>query len=162
MFFRCVFRCKALSSWILKKRESDSGFNCPRIRSWENCDATIDRCQSEVQSWKRHVVACSISAYVPEPPPLGLTGTCHFCRQTPEKRDEKPGSSARLSQYRTAARFPRAWYEHAWFGNHVSRYPSPSVEWRASRYANPEAVSVVQPERNRMLRSLGVSFLINQ
>jgi len=58
--------------------------------------------------FKAENVACNISAYVPEPPPLGLTGTCHFCRQTPEKRDEKSRSSARLSQYRTAARFSRA------------------------------------------------------
>lgn len=59
-------------------------------------------------------IAAGVTCTFLRPPPLGLTGTCHFyCRRTPAGRESaRLGSgSAPLSQYRTVTRFPRARHE---------------------------------------------------
>lgn len=104
-------------------------------------------CRNEIQSclsWNRKLwrVACPCTFL--GPPPLSLTGTCHFyCRRTPAGR-EAGIRSTRLGSVSIAPRrvFRARDTRHAGLGNHVSRYPSPSVEWRASRYIKPNRLKV--------------------
>lgn len=116
-----VFRYRVLSSSILKtdtNRMRISSFNYPHIKALKKYNV-INRFHGEIQShliWKRCkswriAGPCTFL----RPPPLGLTGTCHFyCRL---QRDEKSGS-ARLGSVSIAPRRVfRAWYEHAGLGN---------------------------------------------